>query len=433
MPTATYEAMRDYKTWYQGLRYAPNNHCVIQSSDQQTYATIEASLTAGITDNYCSLTTCPASYDVNSDISLMDNTTASSAHWGINANGTCFPKMNGYKGAYLCSAGNKAEHCPNADSSSSSSSGSDVTKFGYAMDAISAYWPVHMGVYTNYTTYQLEWVTGSSGYVRWMLGGEPLFEIPASAIENPPQDAAQLNPKKIMLEEPMYIIFNVALSSSWGASPPNAGGACGGGSGSSAAAICDAFPLYLKMDYIRLYQDQTSMAYGCDPTSHPTAQWIEDHIDEYTDDDNPYTVVLGGAFCTSDDDCTITHEVGGSVVTGTCSSGRCKRKSSSWKGPRCVTTGASSSTNSTASDSGSSTDTSYGPSFQVALSTAGVLIVVMVVSVNLASHAVVQPKAEPSQWAAAAQPKSMAAIRTSSDAGFKSVPKEMGNYSTNFI
>eukprot|EP00644_Phytophthora_capsici_P003439 jgi/Phyca11/569027/estExt2_Genewise1.C_PHYCAscaffold_310110 len=66
--------------------------------------------------------------------------------------------------------------------------------------------------------------------------------------------------------------------------------------------------MYLKIDYIRVYQDTsdtTDMAIGCDPSSHPTKKWIEDNIDDYTDTDNPYTKVSGMAFCNSDDDCTI--------------------------------------------------------------------------------------------------------------------------------
>ncbi|POM67420.1 Hypothetical protein PHPALM_16588 [Phytophthora palmivora] len=105
-----------------------------------------------------------------------------------------------------------------------------------------------------------------------------------------------MNLKKIMIEEPMYIIFNVALSSSWGSSPPNAGsGSCrGDGSSSTNNAICDSFPMYLKIDYVRVYQDtsdDTKMAIGCDPDTHPTKQWIEDNIDDYIDDDNPNTAV----------------------------------------------------------------------------------------------------------------------------------------------
>jgi beta-glucanase (GH16 family) len=329
VPTAYYEQVRGHKSWYQGLRYGANNLCDVEEDDIQSFATINASLTKGITENTCTMALCPASYDVNADVGSKDNGTE---HWGVNTNGTCFPKQNAYTGAYLCSPGNTASEC--GDSSGSTSAGSE---FNYQMDAISSDWEVNMAAYLDWMVYSLEWVTGDEGYVRWEVEGQVIFEIPAKAITNPPQDAGQMNPRKIMVEEPMYVLFNVALSKTWGSKPPNAaaGESCrGDGSSSESNAICDSFPMYLKIDYIRLYQDTSAMSIGCDPASHPTKQWIEDHIDDYTNSKNPDTSVSGMAFCTSNADCTIGTNV---VRTGTCSSsGRCECSSKSWTGPRCT-------------------------------------------------------------------------------------------------
>jgi beta-glucanase (GH16 family) len=371
VPTAYYENLRGHKSWYQGIRYGANNLCDVDDTLIQTYATINASLEAGITDNACTMELCPASYDVNSDLDYINGTTD---HWGINVNGTCFPKQNAYMGAFLCSVGNTDSEC--TATSGSTSSGSE---FAYQMDAISADWEVHMAAYLDWVIYTVEWVMGDDGYVRWMIEGQPVFEIPAETLTNPPQDTAQMNPKKIMIEEPMYLIFNVALSSTWGSSPPNAGSSCWGeGSSSESNAICDSFPMYMKIDYIRVYQDTsdgTAMAIGCDPDTHPTAQWIEDNIDDYTDTDNPYTEVSGMAFCESDDDCTIDS----TVITGSCSDNRCDCKSSSWKGPRCTVAGSTTSTSSSSSDSDE--DESYGPPFTASVSVSGVTVVVTFVAV----------------------------------------------------
>eukprot|EP00644_Phytophthora_capsici_P003432 jgi/Phyca11/116507/e_gw1.31.92.1 len=339
VPTAYFENLRGHKSWYQGLRYGANNLCDVKSADVQNYATIRASLDKGITENACTM-------------DLYNGT----VHWGINTNGTCFPVQNAYTGAYLCSAGNNASEC--TSSSGSTTSGAE---FAYQMDAISTNWEVHMAAYLDWVTYSVEWVMGDTGYVRWEVEGQVIFEIPAEALTNPPQDSAQMNPKKVMVEEPMYVIFNVALSSSWGSSPPNAGsGDCyGDGSDATSNAICDSFPMYLKIDYIRLYQDTsegTDMAVGCDPSSHPTKQWIEDNIDDYMDTDNPYTAVSGMAFCKTDDDCSIDSTT--SVSTGTCSSdGRCKCSSDSWTGPRCTEPASANSTD----------DELYGPPMYAAL------------------------------------------------------------------
>jgi hypothetical protein len=369
VPTTYYESLRGYQSWYQGLRYAANNVCDSDSSLVQAYNTIASSLEEGITDNACTLAICPASFDVHSDLGLIDG--SSTEHWGVNTNGTCFPKINAYTGAFLCSPGNTDAGCEEAGSTDEGS------EFAYQMDAISSNWPIHVGGYTSWVGYQLEWVAGDDGYVRWMLEGSPIFEVPADALTNPPQDAGQMNPRKIMIEEPMYLIFNLALSSTWGATPPNARGACrGDGSDATTNAICDEFPMYLKIDYIRLYQDTSTgsnMSVGCDPSTHPTAQWIEDHIDSYVDTDNPWEEVSGMAFCSSDDDCTISTGSGVAVVTGSCVDSRCKCKGSSWKGPRCTIAGLTSDSTSLSS--------SYGPPMYASIAVSGVTLLVTFLSV----------------------------------------------------
>ncbi|KAF1788712.1 hypothetical protein GQ600_8567 [Phytophthora cactorum] len=42
----------------------------------------------------------PGLGDVNADIGLIDD--KGENHWGINTNGTCYPLVNSYMGAYLC-------------------------------------------------------------------------------------------------------------------------------------------------------------------------------------------------------------------------------------------------------------------------------------------------------------------------------------------
>ncbi|KAG7395771.1 hypothetical protein PHYBOEH_003206 [Phytophthora boehmeriae] len=257
VPTAYYAKQRGHKSWYQGMRYGANNLCEVEAEEVQSFSKINASLTAGITENACTLEICPASFDVNSDFGPMDNGTT---YWGVNTNGTCFPKMNAYTGAYLCNAGNTAEKCTESGGSTSAAS-----SFEYQMDALSSNWGIHLAAYLDFVTYSVEWVPGNAGYVRWEVEGQPLYEIPAEAVTNPPQNDAQTNPRKLMIEEPMYFIFNVALSSTWGSRPPNAGtsGCYGDRKDKKTNAICDAFPMKMKVDYIRVYQDTSSMVYGC--------------------------------------------------------------------------------------------------------------------------------------------------------------------------
>jgi len=188
-----------------------------------------------------------------------------------------------------------------------------------------------------------------------MLNSVPIFEIPAEALTNPPQDANKSNPKKLMIEEPLYIIFNTALSTSWGTVPPNAGRPCrGDGNDPVINRICSDFPMYLNIDYIRVWQDTKTMSVGCDPETHPTKQWIQGHLEEYQDADNQVIEVAGGATCKVDGDCTLGEISGTSVISGACDSNtkRCVCSAPKvWGGPRCTTIVASASASDTSSTS----------------------------------------------------------------------------------
>uniref|UniRef100_H3GIQ7 GH16 domain-containing protein n=1 Tax=Phytophthora ramorum TaxID=164328 RepID=H3GIQ7_PHYRM len=337
IPAKTYEA-RGFESWYQGLRYAPNPLCASVGDLIQDPKTVIANMKQGITSNTCKgVNTCPASGDGNLDIDLIDGN--GTRYWGVNDDGGCMPIINGYMGAFLCDPDSSNKKC-SAPLGAEQPKKDIMAPFEYQMDAISANWPVQLAAYTDYLKYQVEWVMGPEGYIRWMLDDNVIFEIPSEAVENVPQDDAKSNPKKIMLEEPMYIIFNVALSTSWGTVPPNPGSPCrGDGTNTETNAICDGFPMYMNIDYIRVYQDLSSsstMAIGCNPSTHPTKQWIEDHIDEYETEENKWIEVHGGANCRDDNDCTVgtSH-----ITTGSCSKkGHCTCGSSgSWGGPRCTT------------------------------------------------------------------------------------------------
>lgn len=338
VPTEFYEE-RGHQSWYQGLRYGPNNYCVVDGNDTQSYANVSVAM-KNITENSCDLDYCPASNDVHGDMGYIDGNKYL-GHWNINANGTCFPEMNGYQGVFLCDPDNQDERCsePRNDSTPKTNV---MDPYNYQMDALSANWGIHMGAYYDYIAYQLEWVTGDNGYLRWMIGGHPIFEIPASAVVDTPQGGENPNPRLTFPEEPSYIILNVALSSAWGTYPPNPGEECrGDGSDPEANYICDSFPLYMKIDYVRLYQDtseDSTMARECDPASHPTRQWILDNIEDYEDTDNQLVEVQGGAPCRDYRDCTIPFSVEYTFHTGVCNTDtkRCECTNEFWGGPRCT-------------------------------------------------------------------------------------------------
>ncbi|KAF4318275.1 hypothetical protein BBO99_00005585 [Phytophthora kernoviae] len=262
--------------------------------------------------------------------------------------------------------------------------------------------------------------------------GSPLFEVTSESVENVPQNAKKTNPQKIMIEEPLYIIFNVALSSTWGATPPNPGKECrGNGTDETVNRICDSFPMYMNVDYIRLYQDLADdleadnyMQVGCDPASHPTKEWIEGHIDEYEDHDNMWKEVTGKAFCKTNDDCTIGGNIGNTALkTGKCVKRRCECTYRSWGGPRCTT-----------ALSGSGSD-SYGPPMDISIAIAAVAILASIVSTYMSavsmakkSKALLASRTEGKH--AGAEP-AMSGNTGRQGSSLAAMPKD--NYSQNFV
>ncbi|CAI5730910.1 unnamed protein product [Hyaloperonospora brassicae] len=413
VPTAYYAARRDHRSWYQGFRYGANNFCRPNNAMKQDFETIEASLEAGITINSCTVDKCPGSGDVNGDLGLIDG--KGPGHWNINTNGTCFSLMNSYLGSYLCDPDNTHSKCPEPRDPNTTAPAGAMSSFNYQMDALSSNWPLHFGAYTGYLIYQVEWVTGKNGYIRWMLHGAPLFEIPAEAVENVPQSAKKNNPKKVMIEEPLYIIMNDPVAN----------------------AICDSFPLYMKVDYIRLYQDRGTdleddnyMAVTCDPADHPTKEWIEGHMDEYEDNDNKVVEVAGKAFCKTSDDCSIGGPLAKtSLKTGKCVNQRCECMYHSWGGPRCTTATSGSSS----SEEGVMSQT-FGPSMGVSIALAVVACLLSALSVYKA----VTKSAKQSKVAMAAvnaQRKAAAISETgsNSEGSTNIAPVSKDNYRQNFV
>ncbi|EEY66668.1 uncharacterized protein PITG_16750 [Phytophthora infestans T30-4] len=260
---AYYGKERGHKSWYQGLRYAANNYCKQNAEEKQDYATFAASVKAGITENTCAVDTCPASGDVNAELSLIVG--KGKDHWGINSNGTCYPLINSYMGSYLCDPDNMFSSVPVLAMSPTTPQSNAISAFNYQNECnLRRNWPIFRRVTRVSRTTKVEW-----GYRARM--------------------------------------------DSWCATPPNPGKECrGDGKDPVTNVICDSFPMYMKIDHIRLYQDLATdleadnyMQVGCDPASHPTQEWIEAHIDEYEDNDNKWEEVAGKAFCETSDDCTI--------------------------------------------------------------------------------------------------------------------------------
>jgi hypothetical protein len=147
--------------------------------------------------------------------------------------------------------------------------------------------------------------------------------------------------------------------------------------------------MYLKIDYVRLYQDtsrSSGMQVGCDPASHPTKQWINEHLDEYEDAENKVVDVSGHGFCRTHDDCTIDEETA-VVTTGWCVRGRCRCNGATWTGPRCTRTMSAQHHSGTSKKTGSPLTSSFGPPWYVTFVTFGLIMVATFVIMYLVNKA----------------------------------------------
>jgi beta-glucan synthesis-associated protein KRE6 len=141
--------------------------------------------------------------------------------------------------------------------------------------------------------------------------------------------------------EPMYLLMNTAVSSSWGFPAPCPDGctcecfecgdpscACGLPNG-----YCDNFPAHFEIDYVRVYQaaNDSNHILGCSPEDRPTKLFIEGHQKRYMAEGQSrplQPIARGGGACTNNGHC-------GGSKRGICSvSGSCVCQEG-WTGPEC--------------------------------------------------------------------------------------------------
>lgn len=103
---------------------------------------------------------------------------------------------------------------------------------------------------------------GRDAFVTWTVSGEPVITINSTALG--PNNATEVG-QRLIPEEPMYIIFNLGIASSF------------------AWINWDAleFPAKMKVDYIRVWQEPDKIQTSCSPPNFPTKEYIERHKDAY--------------------------------------------------------------------------------------------------------------------------------------------------------
>jgi len=113
------------------------------------------------------------------------------------------------------------------------------------------------------------------GFITWMSGGQPTVRMGASAVGADPLPGSGVS-ERLIPEEPMSIVLNLAISSSF----------------QTVDTSTMNFPSELHIDYVRVYQRKGQTNVGCDPKDYPTADYINRHMNVYT---NPNLTSWTGA------------------------------------------------------------------------------------------------------------------------------------------
>jgi len=207
----------------------------------------------------------------------------------------------------------------------------------YQADAISANLQLNKTHYVDQHIYRVEWEPpeedGSGGYIKWYTDGEMIFGIRGSSLAIMQTEIPS---------EPMYLLMNTAVSSSWGfpaPCPENCGCECYEcGNPACACALpvgyCENFPASMEIDYVRVYQalNDSKHYVGCSPEHRPTDLFIKGHAKRYMAAGQNRVlepIQRGGGACVKNSDCGSDRSMGSCSLAGACVC------TESYTGPNC--------------------------------------------------------------------------------------------------
>jgi len=212
-------------------------------------------------------------------------------------------------------------------------------QFTYQSDAISANTLLTKDFFKHFHKYSVEWEPpnddGTGGYLKWFIDGKFLYGIKG-------ENLALTNTK--IPDEPMYVLMNTAVASSWGFPKPCPEGCdckcyecgnpecmCGMPDG-----FCENLPASFEIEYVRAYQAKGDGKHelGCSTKKKPTAKYIQGHPKDYMNVEDGQKVPLqpvanGGGYCTQDSHC-------GAPTKGSCSSTKRCVCQDNFTGPLCL-------------------------------------------------------------------------------------------------
>ncbi|KAF8339434.1 beta-glucan synthesis-associated [Amanita rubescens] len=105
-----------------------------------------------------------------------------------------------------------------------------------------------------------------NNFITWQVDGSPSYRLGASAVGPDTGTGGTGVGQRLIPEEPMSIVLNLGISPNW----------------QTIDLTTMIFPAELRIDYVRVYQRKGSKNVGCDPAGYPTMEYINNHIDAYT-------------------------------------------------------------------------------------------------------------------------------------------------------
>ncbi|KAL0960926.1 hypothetical protein HGRIS_005933 [Hohenbuehelia grisea] len=121
---------------------------------------------------------------------------------------------------------------------------------------------------TAYATYGYEWWSNpsrrSEGFITWYSNGQKTWQMTAGTVAA--DDTVKVS-DRLVPEEPLYVIFNLGMAPGF----------------QRQDFKHLTFPSKMYIDYVRIYQRQgVKNGVTCNPSSHPTSDYIDRHIAAYT-------------------------------------------------------------------------------------------------------------------------------------------------------
>ena len=115
----------------------------------------------------------------------------------------------------------------------------------------------------GYQKYAFEYEPGADGYITWHVGDVETWTLDGRAI-GPNGNVGQ----RVIPEEPMALVVNFGMSN--------------GFSAINLTGIGSTLPATMRLDYIRIYQDEGNEIMSCDPPGYPTTSYIVNHPEPYS-------------------------------------------------------------------------------------------------------------------------------------------------------